>query len=75
MVPCEDSALAKSWEIAIKARLILEDTVLWTEEGSGRTKVHMRPSLVISLFALQPLTSRDFSVSLLEGQGSGDSGL
>lgn len=76
--PYEASALAK--EMVVEAVCILEHTVVWTKEGSGRTEVHLPCaqeafSCHIALFHSQPLTLRDFSVSLLEGDGGGGRGL
>lgn len=66
----EAFAGAKGWELAVKALLILEYTMVWTQV-SGRTKhmhcVLLRRLLVILLcFTLSHYLS-DFSVSFIVG--------
>lgn len=72
--PYEASALAKVQEMVVKDLHILEHTVVWTHEGSGRTEVHTlyvhEAFCHLTLFQSQPLTLRDFSVSFLEVGGS-----
>lgn len=71
--PYEAFAGAKSQELAVKALLILEYTMVWTQV-SGRTKhMHcelMRHLLVILLCFTLSYYLSDFIVSLLEADGA-----